>query len=168
MTTPPENEKPRPRPRPEPQYGEYAPPGWVSPNAADLPAPVPPPGEALIEHPTPKPRAWDRPLSIALLVVGFFGMSFGLYGGINLQAVLEQAAIMQGVTLTLPAWTAQAGLFVAISHVVLYAIAVGWTLQRLRQNRTAFWVPLGAGIVAAIIYHGITGGLGITSGLVPM
>lgn len=163
MTNPPENEKPRPRP----EYGEYAPPGWVSPNAADLPAPVPPPSAAPAAPPVAAPRAWDRPVATALLVIGFFGMSLGLYGGLNLQAVLEQAGAMQGVTPSLPAWTPQAGLAIAISHVVLYAVAVGWTLQRLRQNRSAFWVPLGAGIVAAIIYHGITGSLGIAAGLIP-
>jgi hypothetical protein len=155
---------PDPEPRPRPQYGEYAPPGWVSPNPDAAP---PPPAPAVIPALPRPPRAWDRPLTLGLLVLGFFGMLFGVYGGTNLQLVLEQAGAIQGLTVDLPAWTGTAGWLIVVSHVLLYAIAVTVGVNLLRRGRLAFWVPLAAGVVAAIVYNGLVGALGVAAGLLP-
>ena len=64
-----------------------------------------------------------------------------------LRDVLEQ----QGY----PGFDAQPGAVPAvlvISHIVLYLLAVGGSIPLLITKRIAFWVPLAAGVVAAIIF----------------
>ncbi|WP_309709940.1 DUF6264 family protein, partial [Pseudolysinimonas sp.] len=44
---------------------------------------------------------------------------------------------------------------IAVSHVVLYLIALGVGILLLVKNKIAFWVPLSAGIIAAIVFWGV-------------
>lgn len=148
-------------PRPRPQYGEYAPPGWVSPNADALQAPPPVPPQPA----TPAPKSWDRPLTMVLLVVGFFGMLIGVYAGLNIDLVVQQGGLIQGTEPVLPPWSQTAGWVIVGSHVLLYAFAVTTALSRLRAGRPAFWVPLIAGVIAAIVYNAVLMAVGIESGM---
>ena len=43
----------------------------------------------------------------------------------------------------------------AISHVVLFLAAVGVSIPLLVKRRLAFWVPLVAGAIAAIVFWGV-------------
>lgn len=133
----------------------------MPPNAQEwqsAPPPAPPAAPA-----TP-PRAWDRPLTYALLALGFFGMLIGAYGGTSLGPLVEQAAELQGMTLALPAWTDAAGMVLVISHPALYALGFGIAITRLRQGRLAFWAPLAAGLLAALIYNGVITAIAIAGG----
>lgn len=159
MSTDPPDE---PAARPRPQYGEYAPPGWVSPNAADY---GPPPTAAPAAPPTPGTPAWDRPLTYALLVAGFVGMSIGVFAGLNLELVIQQGGIMQGTDPVAPPWTSTVGWILAASHIILYAVAVTGALTRLQRGRPAYRIPLVAGIIAALIYQAVTLSVGLASGM---
>jgi hypothetical protein len=43
---------------------------------------------------------------------------------------------------------------IAVSHIVLYLLALGGSIPLLLTKRVAFWVPLTAGVIAAIIFWG--------------
>jgi hypothetical protein len=156
------NETPAADPRPRPQYGEYAPPGWVSP-AADAPKAEPveltPPLAPPVAPPPPLARRtprWDRPLTLALLAVGLFGALIGWIVGSELTASLPAALESYGIEPgAMPAWLDTAGTALVASHLLLYLLAVGLSISLLRAGRPAFWAPLGAGVVAAIIFWSV-------------
>ncbi len=164
-TVPPGGAEPdRVDPRPKPQYGEYAPPGWVSPvpvepagepklDLTTLPPPRPDSMSSALLRPTP---AWDRTLTIALLVVGLFGAYTGWQTGGSLGEVitvgLEPYGIQPG---TLPSWLDAAGTAIALSHALLYLAAVGLSISLLARGRRAAWAPLAAGIIAGIIFWSV-------------
>lgn len=149
-------------PRPRPQYGEYAPPGWVSP--VQLPPPeldltrMPPPTGPPIAAPPPVSAEIrrDRVLTLVLLGVGFIGAVGGLITGLTLRAylvlMLRQYDIDPGIT---PEWLDAAGLALAASHVLLYLAAAGLSVWLLRRGRPASWAPLWAGILAAMIFWSV-------------
>ena len=145
-------------PRPRPQYGEYAPPGYVPP----MPPPEAPteptvePAQALPTQPSVALRrtpGWDRGLTIGLLVAGLFGALIGWMIGSglaeSLPIALEQYDIEAGA---MPEWVDAAGTAVMLSHILLYLAAVGLSIALLRAGRPAFWAPLSAGVIAAIIF----------------
>jgi hypothetical protein len=146
--------------RPRPQYGEYAPPGWVSPVAQPEaepvddppPPPVPAPPAAAVQR---APR-WDRSLTIGLLVVGLFGALIGWMIGAtvveSLPLALEQYGVKPG---PMPKWLDAAGTALVASHLLLYLLAAGLSIALLRAGRPAFWAPLSAGVIAAIIFWSV-------------
>ncbi len=139
---------------PVPQYGEYAPPGYVPPPPSptdlkpvqhDAVAPGAPGGR--------KRRTWDVVLTVILLVIGLLGATIGVAYGVIFTdpATLRDILAQQGY----PGFDAQPGAAPAvlvISHIVLYLLAVGGSIPLLITKRIAFWVPLAAGVVAAIIF----------------
>ena len=171
---------PAPELPPVPQYGEYAPAGYV-PSVAPTPAAANPygvPGYAapatpsnMYGVPTPgfpagavpayapiarKRRTWDTVLTIILLVLGFFGMGLGIvYAAIfSNPEVLSEAMSSQGYG-TFSGSAGAAPLVLVVSHVVLFLIALGLSILLLIRGRiVVFWIPLAAGVVAAIIFWG--------------
>lgn len=144
--------------QPRPRYGEYAP-GFTPPAPPTSPAPPAPPthepfGSA--PHPAPHPvapRRWDRGLTIALLVLGLLGSYVGVSTGLGLNqpGFLDQALRQQGLGGF--RGTAGAAPFVlVISHLALYLLALGLSLLALRRGRIAFWIPLTAGALAAVVF----------------
>ncbi|HWM33629.1 MAG TPA: DUF6264 family protein [Pseudolysinimonas sp.] len=150
---------PTPPVPPVPRYGEYAP-GFVPP-APDASAP---------ESGTPQPygaasypqqdaprgrRTWDVVLSVILLIVGLFGMLIGVaYGALFTDpALLDEAFRQQGFDGFHGTVGAAAGVLI-VSHLVLYLVAVAGTIPLLLTKRIAFWVPLVAGVIAAIVFWG--------------
>jgi hypothetical protein len=130
---------------PVPKYGEYAP-GYVPP-------PAPAPGADPAAPTAARPRkVWDLVLTIVLLVLGLFGMLLGVIYGMMFTdpELINQVLQQQGYGGITDAGSAPAVLIV--SHVVLYLIAVGGALPLLITRRVAFWVPLAAGVLAAIIF----------------
>ena len=170
-------DQPTADPRPRPQYGEYAPPGWVSPvqhdAGADAPeagAPnvgrMPPPNGPRLTAPprstsdaaglTQPNRDLDRTLTRILLVVGVFGALTGWLTGSSLSESLGIALAQYGVDPgPLPAWLDVAGPALAYSHALLYLLAVGLTLWSRSRGRLTSWAPLTAGVIAAIIFWSI-------------
>ncbi|WP_395640583.1 DUF6264 family protein [Pseudolysinimonas sp.] len=153
---------------PPPQYGERlpAPAGAPAPGAAPA-APayaVPAYGAPAYGAPQGMPpvkrrRTWDLVLTIILLVLGLFGMGIGLiYAAlfsdpVMVQEVFDEAYGQSG----LGGWNGSVGAapaIIAISHVVLYLVALGVSILLLVKNKVAFWVPLSAGVIAAIVFWG--------------
>ncbi len=138
----------------QPQYGEMAPPGYVSP--------VPP---AAQDHSVPtyyapppvvrKTRTGDIAITSALLALGLIGMFVGLSSSVGLKAGIASEASKYGVTYDAPSNIAALGAVIAITHVVLYLAALGVSIPLMITRRIAFWVPLVAGVVAAIIFWAI-------------
>lgn len=141
-------------PLPAPQYGERlpAPAGPPSP-AAGVPAYVPGFG-----MPPVKPRrTWDLVLTIILLVTGLIGMIAGLvsavtFGDPAFEVAFQEALGQQGLSGDLD--FGPFATVVAVSHVLLYLVALGVSIPLLIANKVAFWVPLTAGVLAAFVFWG--------------
>ncbi|MCU1417112.1 MAG: hypothetical protein JWP32_1286 [Schumannella sp.] len=152
---------PAPPAPPVPRYGEYAPAGYVPPQPAPgfeaAAAAQQPYGYASYPGQFVQPvagrrrKTWDLVLTVVLLVVGFFGMLLGLFYSAVLPQILDQAYQQQNLG-TFAGDTGVAGPVIASSHVVLYLVAVGGAIPLLITKRVAFWVPLGAGVIAAGIF----------------
>lgn len=147
-------------PRPKPRYGEYAPPGWVSP--------VPPPeqqqeGEqqAHGQRPQSAPsgvgrrRTWDVFLTVTLLVIGALQVSnaFTTFG--NLPQFLNQYYESQGVGQYTNVELAQAiGVAIMVSQAVIF-LATAWvSYLALKHKRLAFYWPLigfGAAMIVTVV-----------------
>lgn len=159
---------------PVPRYGEYAPAGYVPPHQAppqiapgyeqQVPAgyqPVPPgyPQQPYGTASFPqqpgarKRKTWDLVLTIVLLVLGFLGMLAGLsYAAIfSDPTTLDQVFQQQGFS-GFNGTVGAAPAILAGSHVVLYLLALGGSIPLLLTKRVAFWVPLTAGVIAAIVF----------------
>jgi hypothetical protein len=144
-------------PLPPPTYGERVPDYAAAPAYGTPGNGAPVYGAAV---PTVKRRrVWDLVLTVVLLVMGLFGMGIGLiYAAIFadpvlLQQVFDQAYGQSG----LGSWNGSAGAapaIIAISHIVLYLVALGVSILLLIKNKIAFWVPLTAGVIAAIVFWG--------------
>jgi hypothetical protein len=139
---------------PVPQYGEYAPDGYrpPAPKPGDL---TPPPYGSGAPAPTigRQRKTWDVVLTSLLLVLGLIGASLGCAYGVTFTDpdLLRDVLADQGY----PGFDAKPGAIPAvlvISHVLLYLVALGGGILLLVTKRIAFWVPLGAGVVAAIIF----------------
>jgi hypothetical protein len=138
-----------PVPEPRPRWGEYAP--------AQPPAQQPLPQQTYAPWPyavPPKPprRIWDIVLTSILLVVGLFGTLIACLYAANLQRVVEIAAEQRGISAN-GASTSVESLVIVISHVVLLLAAAGISIPLLVRGRpVAFWIPLAAGVIAAILF----------------
>lgn len=135
---------------PVPRYGEYAPAGYVSP----VQAPPPDPSMAGVPmRPAPRRKTWDLVFTVILLVVGFFGMLFGvLYGVLFTDPTLIDETLKQQGYSGFSGDVGSAPAVLIVTHVVLYLLALGLAIPLLLRRRVAFWAPLAAGIVAAIIF----------------
>lgn len=120
-------------------------------------APVAPPMQAPqyqqgVQQAQQRPqRMADVVITIALLVIGGFGAltsaqsMFGLSRSFTLMAdVLGIADFSQ------PAWLGTLGTVSGLVIIALYAVALIFSIQRMRARKLAFWVPLTAGAIAGI------------------
>lgn len=103
--------------------------------------------------PVPKRRTWDVVLTIVFLVLGLGGMLLGVLYGVLFSSpeLLSEGFQQQG----LGEFNGEVGAAPAIliaSHVVLYLIAVGLSILLLVKKKVAFYVPLIAGVLAAVIF----------------
>lgn len=163
-------------PRPRPQYGEYAPPGWVSPvtgeessSAPEAPpaAPqqqpaqqAPAPQQGAYDWGTPKPvratgrlRTGDLVASVLLLGIGLafvlsaFSAAATDIGPQLLAAYRSLGFDTDGVAFDFGnSWAIIAGVGTG-----LWLGAAVWTVRRLRARKLAFWVPLAAGALFFIV-----------------
>ena len=149
--TPPEDSRPRP------QYGELAPEGWSWTPAPDAIAPVAPPTAATPPLPAAaKPRAsvpaWDRPLTIALLVLGLLATFFavGVLGALPdaVQVLYRQQDLGDYTPAASVAGLITAGSFTEAA--VWLASAAGAILLLVRGKR-AFYLPLIGAVVAFVV-----------------
>ena len=152
-STPPNGGVPEPRPRP--QYGEYAPPGWVSPFAEAEPAAAAS-GPDLRHLPPPTAPAvprWDRPVTMVLVALGFLGTFMAWLIGGELQQSLPLAMQQYGIDVSsVPDSVGVLGTVMWVSHVALYVFTVLLVMQARRAGRRTFAIPLIAGVIAAIVF----------------
>jgi hypothetical protein len=162
-----------------PQYGEYSQPG--APAGGDLQPPAaPPPGypqqgypqQGYVQPGYPQPgyaqpgaygygvapakpprRIWDLVLTIILLALGFFGMLAGILYGVlfNDPTLLNQLFQQQGYG-DFNGTVGAAPAVIIASHVLLFLVAVGLSIVLLLRRKVAFWIPLTAGVIAAVIF----------------
>ncbi|MBN9606947.1 MAG: hypothetical protein J0G30_10080 [Actinomycetales bacterium] len=152
-------------PAPAPAWGAPGQPGVAAAPAqpggypgAPYPGPAAYPGYALPPgYPTApqgrRRRTWDLVLSIVLFVLGLFGMGLGLlYAAIFSDPALISQTTQQAYGFEFTgdpgAWPAA----IAISHVVLYLLGLGLGILALVKRVVAFWIPLVAGAIAAIVF----------------
>lgn len=136
-------------PLPPPTYGERMPDYQAAP-AYGTPvygAPV---------APVKRRRTWDLVLTVILLVVGFFGLVIGLFyaWAFSDPALLDQALEQQGMG-GFNGTVGAGPTIIAVTHIVLYLVALGVSILLLVKNKIAFWVPLSAGVIAAIIFWSV-------------
>ena len=165
----------------QPRYGEMAPPGYVLPTPQAAPAPQgnptpqystqPYPGQPYPGQPNPgqhygggqtgqyyapqqarRTKTADVTITCILLTLGLFGMLTGIATGTTLGPALQQEYAKYGLTFTGGARLPGIELALAISHVALFLAALGISIPLMVKRRTAFWVPLVAGVIAAIIF----------------
>jgi hypothetical protein len=103
--------------------------------------------------PAPKRRTWDVVLTIILLVLGLGGTLLGVLYGIIFSSpeLIDDAFRQQG----LGGFDGEVGatpLVLIVSHVVLYLVAAGLSILLLVKKKIAFYIPLIAGVVAAVIF----------------
>lgn len=149
MTEP--NEEPRPDPRPQPRWGQYA---DVPPPAPQYPPPSIP--EPTPEAAPPQRRTGDVIAATLLLLIGVYDVvvQWPMYE--RLGASLVEAYKQQGFgEFTSIALADSMGVVINVARVVLLLAAIVWTLVRIQRGQRAFWVPLGAGVVAALVAVGI-------------
>lgn len=105
--------------------------------------------------PAPRRRTWDIVLTIVILVIGLGGLSLGLIyaWAFSQPELLDQAFRQQGLS-GFSGDVGSAGAIIAISHILLYLLAVGLSILLLAKKKVAFYVPLAAGVLAAIIFWG--------------
>ena len=150
--------------RPRPQYGEYAPEGWTwQPPPGETtsdPAPqmaTPPTPRAARAHPAPSvhgtrpDRPADRAVTILLLVVGVLGVWLAV--GV-LQAMPQSIELLhtqEGIDPYTPGPEIP-GLILAgsIVQIVIWVIAAVGSIVLMRARRPSFWLPLAAGVIAAL------------------
>lgn len=155
--TPPEDSRPRP------QYGELAPEGWSwtpTPDERTLaapPAPGPPAAPEKAVRPTGTAPAWDRPVTLSLLVLGLLSTFFAvsmlrmITESIRLlHTQLDLAAYEPGPSVT---GLVTAGI-VGVSLVWL-ATAAGAILLLVRGKR-AFYLPLIGAVLSVVVFIAFT------------
>jgi hypothetical protein len=113
--------------------------------------------------PVRKRRTWDVVLTIILLAVGFIGLCLGLLyaAAFTDPDILKSALAQQGLDGDLKPGAAPA--VIAVSHIVLYLLALGLSIPLLVRGKVVvFWIPLVIGVVAAVIFW-VSIGIVVTS-----
>ena len=147
--------------RPRPRYGEYAPPGWVSPvEPVAVAEPVPtaggtgrPASVAASSTTRPGSRA-DRIVTMVLFGLGAYNVVVAVLGASTFAVSL--LALLRDRGFPVDDFTAQdalqrVGVLSAVLAVALFVLAVVVARRRLRAGRLAFWVPLVAGVVFTLV-----------------
>ena len=102
------------------------------------------------------PARRDRVPTIILLVFGAVS-ALSLAGSLQtLPATLHRLQSALEVTDPLPTWVAPMGTIAALTVLFLWAIALLWSIQRMRRKKLTFWVPLACGVVAALLTFAVT------------
>lgn len=131
--------------------------GQQAPTAAPV-APSTTPGAPVAPQGAPAPQGQkkssstgDKVVTIILLVLGAFAaMQFAL-GMLTLGAQLEIIGEALGAdNLDIPSSITVIQSIGALLMLSIYAVALLWSIQRLRRGKLTFWVPLSAGVLALI------------------
>ncbi|GLI28337.1 hypothetical protein ARHIZOSPH14_25790 [Agromyces rhizosphaerae] len=155
-------------PRPKPQYGEYAPEGWSwqppeqamhdDPPKRDV-APPPPPAPqsgAAAAAPARRERAWDRPVTLGLLVFGIIGASIAVSIQQTLPDAMSLLHTQEGLDPYVQAEAVAGILSTGMwTQVLLWLLTAALAIVRLVRRRLAFWVPLAGGALSFLVLFGV-------------
>jgi hypothetical protein len=98
-------------------------------------------------------RTWDLVLTIILFVMAVIGAGLGIfYGVIFLTPGLFAEVLGQQGYGTPSIATEGPGAVIVISHLLLFVLGVGIGILLLVKKKVAFYAPLAAGVIAAIIF----------------
>ncbi len=152
MSTP---ENPNGHVPPVPRYGEYAPVPPVQPSAAPL-TPYGAPSYYAPRNDQRPPRTADTVISIVLLGIGFFSVLIAILNAFTINYQMDAIYEQYGVDGSYEpgAGAAIAMAVIILSHIVLYVLAVVFTIVLIRKRRISFWLPLSAGALASVIFIG--------------
>jgi len=156
--------------RPQPRYGELAPEGWTwtppqdehAPAASAVVSPEPVPAtQGAADRPSPAAPgragtgtapAWDRPVTLSLLVLGVLGTFFtiSVLGSMPeaLQMLYTQASLGDYTAADSVAAIITGG---SIALAVLWLATAGVSVMLLLRGRRAFYVPIIGGVVAFVL-----------------
>lgn len=99
----------------------------------------------------------DRFITIALLAVGAFG---ALTMANSMLMLKTSAHIMVSAvadkSLSVPEFIGPLGQITAVALLGCWALALLWSLARLRATKIAFWVPLTLGVTATVLTVAVT------------
>lgn len=145
--------------RPQPRYGEYAPPGAAPPPPPSATTGTTTSGGAGSVVPQPsastprRSRTWDVALTAGLFALGLMGTLLAVITAVTLETTLrQQYELADAGPYTTPGSLPGIQLTIVISHVVLLIAALGVGIALLISRRLAFWVPLTAGVIAALVF----------------
>jgi hypothetical protein len=158
-----------PDPRPRPKYGELAPEGWTWKPPADAdrldtarplqPAQAPAePSPAFDDTPdraysTGDHRipAWNQSATLLLIVIGFVGMTISIQWMGSLPQQLQIFYTTQGLGTYHPAASVPGIILSAqITQAAIWGASTVLSVILLSRRRSSFYVPLLAGVIAAI------------------
>lgn len=143
--------------RPRPQYGEYAPPGWVSPVPVEVPeavaAPSAPAAAAVPARPT-----WDVALTVGLLALGLYSVVSGFVAFADAPALFRQVFDTLGIgDFTSNEAANSAGPVIMAVQAVIWIAAAALAVRALRRGTLAFIWPVAGGVLANVIVGIIVG-----------
>jgi hypothetical protein len=99
-----------------------------------------------------KPRVADRVITIILLVIGAFGALNSAASFFSLESQLRLTANMIGIdSPAIAPWVGTLGMVSGFAVLLLFAVTLIFSIQRMRARKLAFWVPLAAGAVAVLL-----------------
>lgn len=101
--------------------------------------------------PRPAPT-WDAPVTVSLLAIGVLNVTQVVAAARDLPASLQAIYVSQGIgQYTQVGLATTIGWAVIVESVLTLVLAIGLAVPRLRAHRTAFWIPLAAGAVGALL-----------------
>lgn len=131
---------------------DVAPPSTSSAPPTSSPTPPAAPGAPAPQNPERPGSTADRIITILLLVVGAMGAVQFALGMMAIGTQIEIVADMLGAdNIVIPQSVTVLQTFSAVVMLTIYAVALIWSVQRLRAKKITFWVPLAAGALAVIL-----------------
>lgn len=101
---------------------------------------------------TPTPRLGDRIVTIVLLAFGAFGALNIAASFFGLESQIRLTASLIGLEdATVASWVGPLGVVSGLVVLLLFALTLIFSIQRMRQHKITFWVPLAAGAIAFIL-----------------
>ena len=154
-------ESPRRDPRPQPRYGELAPEGWSWDPGISTPRPagndatpaVPAPMlGARATDPRPAVPAWDRRVTLGLLVLGL-AATFLSIGVLNALPDAIQMLYTQSHLGTYVPDSSVAGLITAggITEAVVWLITATVAILLVSRGKRAFYIPVIGAVIAFVV-----------------
>ena len=132
------------------KYRDDAAPPATRPTAPPAAAPATPRYEPSAAG-APRVRTGDRVVTIILLAIGAFGafnMSSSMF---NLGPQLSMSASLVGADgATPPGWAGTVGTITGLFVLLVWALNLLFSIQRMRAGKRAFWVPLAAAGIAMV------------------